>query len=84
MSCCPGKMPSVSKMAKDFSMTAINAIRQAAKTGEILAHTQLIHDRLKICNAPCEFKTGVRCLKCGCYISLKTAVAAAKCPEGKW
>lgn len=84
MGCCPGKFPSASAMAKDMSMTALNAMRQALKSGEILAQQDVVLKRLAICNTPCEYKTGVRCLRCGCYITLKTAVLAATCPEGKW
>lgn len=83
MGCCPGKLPNMATMAKELSATALNAMRMAIRTGEILAQDQIIKKRIDICSV-CENKTGVRCLKCGCYISLKTAVAAATCPAGKW
>jgi hypothetical protein len=41
--------------------------------------------RLSIC-VTCEFydKLQKRCKKCGCFMQLKTTLAQAKCPEGKW
>ena len=83
MSCCSGRMPSASSMVKDMANTALNAIRMASRTGEILAQDHLIRQRITICN-DCEYKTGVRCLKCGCFLSLKTGIAAATCPVKKW
>ena len=41
--------------------------------------------RLEICKG-CEFyraKTN-QCKKCGCFMKLKTTLAHAKCPIGKW
>jgi len=41
--------------------------------------------RLEICKA-CDFyraKTN-QCKKCGCFMKLKTTLANAKCPIGKW
>ena len=41
--------------------------------------------RLEICHT-CDFyrpKTN-QCKKCGCFMKLKTSLANAKCPLGKW
>lgn len=83
MSCCPGKMPSARTMAKELANTAFNVFRMAAKTGQLVAADDLIKRRMDICSA-CLSKTGVRCMECGCYLSLKTGVAAATCPIKKW
>lgn len=84
MSCCGrGKYPSVSSMAKDLSVTVLHALRHAVATGEVLANASITKTRIEVCDV-CEHKTGVRCSKCGCFISLKTAVATANCPIGKW
>lgn len=84
MSCCgKGKYPGIHSMAKDLSVTVMRALREAVKTGKVLAPEHDVRKRLETCNL-CEYKTGVRCSKCGCYISLKTAVLAAKCPIQKW
>ena len=41
--------------------------------------------RLEICKT-CPFyrKLSNTCRKCGCFMKLKTTLAHAKCPEGKW
>ena len=41
--------------------------------------------RMSICRT-CPFfsKTGERCTKCGCFMTLKTTLKKAKCPVGKW
>jgi hypothetical protein len=41
--------------------------------------------RLEICST-CPFfrPTSKTCKKCGCFMTLKTSLAHAKCPEGKW
>jgi hypothetical protein len=46
---------------------------------------ELVKCRLEICRA-CEYfrpKTET-CRKCGCFMKLKTTLANAKCPVGKW
>jgi hypothetical protein len=41
-------------------------------------------DRFAICQK-CPFLTNKnRCQKCGCFMKVKTRVALAKCPIGKW
>lgn len=41
--------------------------------------------RLEICRG-CEFfrKGNQTCKKCGCFMKLKSVIAKAKCPVGKW
>ena len=39
--------------------------------------------RLGLC-AACEYLINNRCLKCGCFIEVKTRLATSKCPVGKW
>mgnify|MGYP007086126498 FL=1 len=41
--------------------------------------------RFDTCKA-CEFLTAHtnRCQKCGCFMTVKTKLEAAKCPLGKW
>jgi hypothetical protein len=42
-------------------------------------------DRMEICNAcPELIKLTNQCKKCGCIMSIKTKLEAAKCPIGKW
>lgn len=84
-SCCgrDAEYPSVRKMAENASKTILHAIRHAASSGEIVAHEDVIKHRSSICST-CSKKSGVRCIECGCYLSLKTAVAVSTCPLGRW
>lgn len=83
--CCPSKLrsPSVRTMASDLAATVIQAIRHAIKTGELIAPESTIKARLSTCEK-CDRKSGVRCLECGCFISMKAAVLTASCPKNKW
>jgi uncharacterized paraquat-inducible protein A len=46
---------------------------------------ELKEARLAICmECPYLSKKHVRCTKCGCFMHLKTTLAKAKCPIGKW
>lgn len=49
------------------------------------ASDAVIESRLKICQT-CEFfkVNGSRCKKCHCFMKLKTELAHARCPIGKW
>lgn len=42
-------------------------------------------ERYEICKS-CEhfFKPTKQCRKCGCFMELKTMLAKAECPVGKW
>lgn len=46
---------------------------------------ELSAERLTICRS-CEWfrKSNQTCKKCGCFMKLKTTLAQAKCPMGKW
>lgn len=84
MSCCrKNKYPSMSSMAKDLSNSVVTALRHAVRSGELLTSEQDVRKRIDLCNK-CDYKSGMRCLKCGCFISLKTAVLTAECPIKKW
>ena len=39
--------------------------------------------RLDICKS-CEYISGVRCSKCGCFLQAKTKFKASRCPINKW
>jgi hypothetical protein len=57
----------------------------------ILDHNKIVDDpkiseeRLAICQGcPELIKLTTQCKKCGCIMSVKTKLEAAKCPIGKW
>lgn len=49
------------------------------------ASDTLAEERFSTCQN-CEFflKISKQCVKCGCFMHLKTKLAAAECPIGKW
>lgn len=51
----------------------------------LIATTATRDQRLSICQ-DCEhlLKLTNTCKKCGCFMTLKTCLSAAKCPIGKW
>ena len=51
----------------------------------VMIHDQdIIDKRWEICKS-CEFLTDTnRCLKCGCFMKVKTRVATVACPIRKW
>ena len=50
----------------------------------LLHDDAIISKRWDLCTG-CEFLTEKnKCLKCGCFMKVKTRVATASCPIGKW
>ena len=51
----------------------------------VMLHDQdIIDKRWDICKG-CEFLTDQnKCLKCGCFMKVKTRIATVACPIGKW
>ena len=50
----------------------------------VLADNDIAMYRINICSQ-CEFlKKHTRCEKCGCFMKVKTRLATARCPIGKW
>ena len=50
----------------------------------VMLHDQdIIDKRWDICTG-CEFLNNNKCEKCGCFMKVKTRVATASCPIGKW
>jgi hypothetical protein len=48
------------------------------------ADKDIVRDRINYCKN-CEFLTPkFRCIKCGCFMKLKTLLSSSKCPIGKW
>jgi hypothetical protein len=70
------QIPSLVKPAKPWDLLDPNVGRV---TDEVKA------ERLSSCEG-CEFflKLSRNCLKCGCFMDLKTGLPHASCPVGKW
>lgn len=86
MSCCggkSGKKPKTSEMMKNLTLSVANVVKQALRTGKIMASEATITKRVNICNSCRHFDKG-RCNVCGCFLSVKTGLSAEKCPIKKW
>ena len=71
--------PGAVAMSGNFSKSLIEWSASGFKTCE---GDELIK-RLGICSS-CEYSINHRCLKCGCFIEVKTRLGTSKCPIGKW
>lgn len=78
-------LPSLKQMAFGLTEAIRDNITNAISNGVLLASEEEKEKRFDIC-VTCEFLMvkQSRCLKCGCYMNLKTRLKASKCPIGKW
>ena len=65
--------------------TALAAMKMMAEKGVLLASDEKAKSRMEVCHG-CEFfeKEHVRCKLCGCFMSTKVRIEAAKCPINRW
>lgn len=69
----------------NLTETAAATIAQAAKSGVIAASEEKTNTRMELCsNCKCLDKTTMRCSLCGCFMTVKVRLDAAKCPANKW
>jgi hypothetical protein len=55
------------------------------KSDTVYASEEVETSRFAICNkCPYLRRTTKQCTQCGCFMKLKTKLAAAECPIGKW
>lgn len=67
----------------DMIASATKAGVEFAKSGFKVADDEKRHKRIEICNDNCINDDG-RCPDCGCFMAIKAAIDAMKCPRGKW
>ena len=79
--CCgKNKLPSATNMLK--GLTAATALW--AKKGFALVDENERTTRFTVCTT-CEYLTEEkRCMKCGCFMEIKSKLAGMKCPVDKW
>lgn len=68
---------------RHFLGTVRNVVDHAVKTGKVKTDDNKLRTRRSICSH-CEFMLNTRCQKCGCFVSTKTTLEAAKCPINRW
>jgi len=81
LSCC--SRPGTFTKAQGLIAAVKAAVSHASKTGEVLASSDEVATRLKVCEV-CPNKSGARCTLCGCFLTLKAGLLASTCPAGKW
>lgn len=78
-------LPSIKEMAFGLTEALKENITNAVTNGVILASQEEMEKRFSICLG-CEFLIAEhsRCLKCGCFMNMKTRLKVSKCPVNKW
>lgn len=77
--------PSLKEMAFGLTKELKANLENVVSHGILLASPEEMEKRLGICLG-CEFfhVEYSRCLKCGCFMNMKTRLQASKCPVDKW
>ncbi len=78
-------LPSLKEMAFGLTKEIKANLENALSHGVLLTSAEETEKRFSTCLG-CEFLLveQSRCLKCGCFMNLKTRLQASKCPIGKW
>lgn len=80
----PGR-PGIRVMVKNLAQTARDVTQGALSGDQVLAEESTVQARLETCSKCALFQPNdSRCLQCGCYMTAKVKLQAAKCPLGKW
>lgn len=63
----------------------VNLAQSTIKSKKPIQTDEIYNERMDICKE-CEFleKNYKRCMKCGCFMSVKAKLTEAKCPVNKW
>jgi len=83
MGCKDCAFPSLPNQVKNVTMSLMNVMNQALKTGQVLAPKETIQNRIVTCDA-CELLVENKCSACGCFVALKAGLISETCPKGKW
>lgn len=78
-------LPSLREMAFGLTDALKQNITNVVVNGVLLASQEEMEKRFNLCVA-CEYliPEQSRCIKCGCYMNMKTRLQASKCPINKW
>lgn len=75
--------PPLFKQARNLIKQIWTSGIEATKGKPLISSAEKAEARMNICK-DCEFFTGERCSKCGCFMTVKVNVDAASCPLNKW
>lgn len=79
------KYPSTFQMARNLAKEFWNSGKKAARGLPIIVPAEVGYERLKTCEECDKFDAEAsRCHECGCFMKVKTQLASASCPLGKW
>lgn len=75
----------IDKIRNRIETVRLNTIEAAGGLAKLKASGELQAARLEICNS-CEFlfQPTSQCTKCGCFVTIKSAINQARCPLNKW
>jgi len=80
----PGR-PGIKVMVKNLAQTARDVTQGALSGDQVLAEDATVQTRLETCSKCALFRIeDSRCLQCGCFMTAKVKLQAAKCPISKW
>ena len=76
--------PNLVKMIQNFGSALVQESTAILKNEQAITSEEK-NERFEICKS-CEFfvNSSQRCMKCGCYMPIKTGWRSQKCPVGKW
>lgn len=79
------KYPSAFQMARNLAKDVWNTGKKAAKGLPVIVSAEVGYHRLQTCEGCDKFEQETsRCRECGCFMKVKTQLASASCPLGKW
>lgn len=79
------KYPSAFQMARNLAKDVWNTGKKAAKGLPVIVSAEVGYHRLQTCEGCDKFDQETsRCHECGCFMKVKTQLASASCPLGKW
>lgn len=76
-------MASAKDMFLNLTETAAATIKSYKENNVLLAEETVRNNRIDKCTS-CEAFSNGRCALCGCFMTVKVWVSAAKCPANKW
>jgi hypothetical protein len=79
------KYPSTFQMARNLAKELWESGKKAARGLPVIVSTEVGFHRLQTCEGCDKFEAeSSRCTECGCFMKVKTQIASASCPLGKW
>jgi hypothetical protein len=77
--------PTLPQMAKNLGRDVVKNIQSISQGNSINASSEEVQKRKSICQG-CEYYNSFqdRCVKCGCFLAVKTYLKASNCPINKW